>query len=44
VIPSNKNGDKMKLDNYRGIALMNVVANVFRGGFLRKDSRGAGRF
>jgi hypothetical protein len=31
VIPLHKKGDKMNLDNYRGITLMDVVGKVFSG-------------
>ena len=31
VIPLHKKGDRMNLDNYRGITLMDVVGKVFSG-------------
>jgi hypothetical protein len=31
VIPLHKKGDKIILDNYRGITLMDVVGKVFSG-------------
>ena len=35
VMPLFKKGDRMDLDNYRGITLMDVVGKVFSGGILR---------
>ncbi|VVC45419.1 Hypothetical protein CINCED_3A012365 [Cinara cedri] len=36
IIPLHKKGDKLKCNNYRGFALLNIVYKVFSGILLKR--------